>query len=68
MEEKLTKSDLIWIATKMHAKGYYGERIRYSDDLYGNEDQYDEVAEYMGELSEIGRIAFYEKYKGYKLY
>ena len=68
MEEKLTKSDLIWIATKMHAKGYYGERIRYSDDLYGNEDQYDEVSEFMEEAHNIGRDAFYEKYKDYKLY
>ncbi|HUX57117.1 MAG TPA: hypothetical protein VMV77_09090 [Bacteroidales bacterium] len=66
--KKLEKSDLIWIASKMFVKGYFGDMIRYSDDLYGNEDQYDEVNEYMEELSEIGRIAFYEKYKEFKLY
>jgi len=64
----IEKSELIWIASKMYAKGYSGDDVRYSDDLYGNEDQFDKVNEYMEELNEIGRIAFYEKYKEYKLY
>jgi len=68
MEPKLEKSELIWIASKMNTKGYSGDKIRYCDDLYGNEDQFDEVNNYMNELSEIGRIAFYEKYKEFKLY
>jgi hypothetical protein len=66
--QKLTKAELIWIASEMFAKGYSGDSVRYSDDLYGNEDQFDEVKDYMDELSEIGRIAFYEKYKEFKLY
>lgn len=68
MKDKLTKSELIWIATKMAAKGYSGDDVYYCDDLYGNEDQFHDVNEYMNELSEIGRIAFYEKYKEFKLY
>lgn len=68
MEKKLTKAELLFIATKMQAKGYSGDDVYYSDDLYDNEDQFDEVHEYMTELSEIGRIAFYEKYKEFKLY
>ena len=66
--EKLKKAELIWIASKMFAKGYSGDDVRYSDDLYGNEDQFDEVNEYMNELSKFGQIAFYEKYKEFKLY
>jgi len=64
----LDKSELIWIASKMHSKGYSGDDIRYSDDLNGNEDQFDDVNNYMDELNAIGEIAFYEKYKEYKLY
>jgi len=67
-EQKLTKEELLFIATKMQAKGYSGDDVLYSDDLYDNEDQFDEVNDYMDELSEIGRIAFYEKYKEFKLY
>lgn len=66
--EKLEKSELIWIASKMFAKGYSGDDVRYNDNLYGNEDQFDEVCGYMKELREIGQIAFYEKYKEFKLY
>lgn len=68
MKEKLTKAELLFIATKMNAKGYSGDDVYYSDDLYGNEDQADDVFEYMSELADIGRIAFYEKYKEFKLY
>lgn len=66
--KKLTKAELIWIASKMNAKGYSGDKVLYSDDLYGNEDQSDEVFDYMEELSDTGRLAFYEKYKEFKLY
>jgi len=66
--KRLEKADLIWIASKMFAKGYDEDEVYFSDDLYGNEDQSDAVFEYMEELSETGRIAFYEKYKEFKLY
>lgn len=68
MKDKLTKAELIWIASKMFKKGYSGDSVRYSDDLYGNEDQYNDVAEFMEEAHKIGRSAFYEKYKEFKLY
>ena len=47
--------------------------MRDGDDCYDLEGKEgceikDQIAEYMDELGEIGRVAFYEKYKEYKLY
>lgn len=64
---------MLWIASKYIAKGYSQEQMGYGDDCSeldgekGNKIK-DEIAEYMVEIKDIGRIAFYEKYKEYKLY
>jgi hypothetical protein len=47
--------------------------MRDGDDCYelkGEEGRAikDQISEYMEEIEDIGRIAFYEKYKEYKLY
>ncbi|MFA5014301.1 MAG: hypothetical protein WC549_01990 [Actinomycetota bacterium] len=68
---KLTEEEMVWIASKMVTKGYTDvEEVHYSDDLNGNEDQTDEVMEFITECIESGTTQFYEKYKakGYKLY
>ncbi len=59
---------MLYIASKYFAKGYSYEDLKYGDDLYGREKYADEVWEYVIELQDIGRIAFYEKYKEFKLY
>ena len=69
----MTKEEMLWIASKYVAKGYSQSQMRDGDDCYelsGEEGRKvkDEIAEYMDELSEIGRIAFYEKYKDFNLY
>jgi len=63
----------LWIASKYKVKGYSQEEMRYGDDCYhlsgenGNRIK-DQISEYMEEMDDIGRIAFYEKYKEFKLY
>lgn len=64
----MTKEEKLWIATKWFQKGYDIDDLRWSDDMYGYENETDEVLEYYEELQDIGRIAFYEKYKEFKLY
>ena len=64
---------MLWIASKYKGKGYSQEQMRHGDDCYelsGEEGRKikDEIAEYMDELEDIGRIAFYEKYKEFNLY
>ncbi len=64
---------MLWIATRYNGKGYSQEQMRDGDDCYhlsgeeGNKIK-DEICEYMEEMDNIGRIAFYEKYKEYNLY
>jgi hypothetical protein len=69
----MEKSEMLWIASKYKGKGYSQEQMRDGDDCYhlsGEEGRKikDEIADYMDELEDIGRIAFYEKYKDFKLY
>ncbi len=64
----MTQERIIWIATWAWSKGYDYETTMYSDYLKGNENCIDEVWEYVDELNEYGRVAFYEKYKEFKLY
>lgn len=69
----MEKSEMLWIASKYNNKGYSQEQMRDGDDCYhlsGEEGSTikDGIAYYMEELNDIGRIAFYEKYKGYNLY
>ena len=71
--EMMEKSEMLWIASKYNAKGYNQEMMRDGDDCYhlhgeeGNNIK-DQIAELMDEIKQIGRFAFYEKYKQYKLY
>lgn len=64
----MEKSELIYLATIVDAKDYDYEKMMYSDYMYGKTDHMDELWEYVEELNDYGRIAFYEKYKDYKLY
>jgi len=64
----MEEQEMAWIASKYHQKGYNTEDLRYGDDLYGKEQYFDQVMEYYTEYEDIGRIAFYEKYKHFKLY
>lgn len=69
----MDEQEMLWIASKYKGKGYSQEQMRDGDDCYelkGQEGEIikDRIAEYMEEMDDIGRIAFYEKYKEYKLY
>ena len=68
MESSMTQAEIIYLATKAFDKGWDFETLRYGDDLYGKEQYADEVWEYVDELHEGGRKAFYEEYKEFKLY
>lgn len=69
----MEKSKMLWIASKYKSNGYSQEQMRDGDDCYelsGAEGIKikDAIADYMDEYEDIGRIAFYEKYKDFKLY
>ena len=64
----MEQSKIIYIATVAFSKGWDFETLKYGDLLYGKEQYADEVWEYVYELYEEGRRAFYEKYKEFKLY
>ena len=69
----MEKKEMLWIASKYQGKGYSQEQMRDGDDCYhlsgeeGRKIKY-EIADYMNEYEDMGRIAFYEKYKEFKLY
>jgi len=65
----MDKEEMLWIASLYIGKGYCYEDMLYGDDTYNaTESEKDEIGEYMSEYINIGRSAFYEKYKEYKLY
>lgn len=64
----MTKAEIIYLASKCFDKGWDYEKLMYGDDLYGKENLADDVWEYVCELKDIGRTAFYIKYSEYKLY
>ena len=69
----MEKSEMLWIASKYHKKGYSQEQMKDGDDCYELEGEIgrkikDEISGYMEEINEIGEIEFYEKYKEFKLY
>lgn len=68
VSDKMEKSELIYLASKAFDKRWDFETLKYGDDLYGKEQYADDVWEYVEELQEEGRKAFYEKYKEFKLY
>lgn len=64
----MEKQELINKASYAIMKGYDYEKFMYSDEMYGQEEFMDDVWEYVEECEEIGRVAFREKYKDYKMY
>lgn len=64
----MEKKDLIYLATKAHSKRWGYEKLKYSDDLYDNEQCVDDVWPFVEEIESIGTIAFREKYKDYELF
>ena len=61
-------SEMIWVATWAWHKRLSKDDLLWCDHMYGNEHYTDDVWEYVEEMNEIDKIAFYEKYKEYKLY
>ena len=59
---------MLWLASKCFDKGWEFEELKYGDDLYGKEHLAEQVWEIVEDIKDIGRIAFYEKYKEFKLY
>ena len=64
----MEESEMVWLATLVDGKELSSEDLAYSDYLYGKEELFDDVWGYVTELRDIGRTAFREKYKEYKLY
>ncbi len=64
----MDKDRVIWIASWAKGKGVNNEDLQYCDYLYGQEDCFDEVMEYVQEWNDFGEIAFRKKYSEYKLY
>jgi len=64
----MTQAEIIWIASVSAAKKMDYETLKYSDYLYGKETFAEQVWQYVEEYENIGKIAFYEKYKEFKLY
>jgi len=64
----MTQERILYIATWAWYKGYDYETLSYCDYMNGYSGYLDEVWGYIEELNDYGRIAFYEKYKEFKLY
>lgn len=64
----MEESEKIEIASKYAMKGYDFDQLHYGDDINGREGFVDDIWEYVVEFKEIGRLAFYEKYKAFNLY
>jgi hypothetical protein len=69
----MEKKEMLWIASRAIGKGYTYEQVCDGDDCYELEGEEgmlikEQIGEYMEELQDIGRTAFYEKYKEYFLY
>jgi len=64
----MTKEEIIYVATKAFEKGWDFETMKYSDDMYVGSEYSDRVWEFVEEMQDIGRTAFYEKYLGCKFY
>jgi hypothetical protein len=63
----MNKEEMIRIACVAIRKNYDYETLKYSDDMYNLEEFSDNIWEYVEECKQIGKIAFKEKYKEYKL-
>jgi hypothetical protein len=60
--------DIIWIASLAFDKKMDKETLKYSDYMYGHEDEIDDVWIFVRECEDIGKIAFKEKYSKHNLY
>lgn len=58
----MNEQELIIIALAAINKNMDFETLKYSDYMYGKEEETDDVWEYVVEYKEIGSIAFSEKY------
>lgn len=67
-KEPLTFEKKIWIASVALGKNLNYETLKYSDYMYGNESQTEDVWKYVQEGKDKGLIWFYETYRQYKLY
>jgi len=64
----MNKEEILWTASIAFAKNISCEDLKYSDYMYGKEDLTDRVWEYVEEIKQFGRVAFYDKYKEFRLY
>lgn len=60
--------EIVWIASVAIGKRLDYETLRYSDYMYGKEDEIDTVWELVTECDEIGRGAWRAQYHMYKQY
>ena len=67
-DKNMTEADMIWTATVAFDKNLDFEQLKYSDYMYGNEDQADDVWRYVLEIRDNGIKWFYSKYADFKLY
>ena len=59
----MEKKEMIRIAVWCDMKGIRDhETLKYSDEMYGNEQWSYDVWQYFEEMKEIGRVSFKEKY------
>ena len=58
----MDKSAMIRLAKRAIDKRWAFEMLKYSNDLYDQEQYVEEVWAFVVECEEIGRKAFYEKY------
>ena len=59
MEQK----EMIELAKKAIEKNWDYDAVYYGDDLYGHEEDAEQVWDYIAECKLIGMVAFDEKYK-----
>jgi len=64
----MTESEKIYAASYAIGKNLDCDQLRYSDVMYGKEDQTEDVWEYVDECASYGSVAFREKYKEHKLH
>ena len=67
-ETKLSKEELVYLASYAVGKGLDYETMEWSDEMYGKQEYMDAVWEYVIECRENGRNEFRDKYSEYKLF
>lgn len=64
----MDKAEALWIASIALERGYDYEELKWSDYLYGREHLVDGIWEYVEECLQIGKAAWKERYKDYRLH